>query len=72
MPADNPISWLILTIIGLYYIYRFLRKLYFEVEERRKERERYNDNEIFLESNLDKRNIAVYNRYNKNFGQKKF
>ena len=64
MPADNPISWLILTIIGLYYIYRFLRKLYFEVEERRKERERYNDNEIFLESNLDKRNIAVYNRYN--------
>ena len=64
MPADNPISWLILTIAGLYFIYRFLRKLYLEMEERRIEKERYTNNEIFLESNLDKRNIAVYNRYN--------
>lgn len=64
MPADNPISWFILTIIGLYYVYRFLRKLYFEMEERRLERERYDKNEIFLKNNLDKRNIAAYNRYN--------
>lgn len=57
--ADNPISWLFLTLIGLYFIFRFLRSLYIEAEKRRIEREQ----EIFFENTIDKSNIAAYNRY---------
>lgn len=62
MPADNPISWLFLTIIGLYFVFRFLRSLYIEAEKRRIERERRSQ-EIFFENTIDKSNIAAYNRY---------
>ena len=60
--ADNPVSWFLLMIIGLYFIYRFLRKAFLEHEECRKERERYVD-QLFLENNIDKSNIKAYNRY---------
>lgn len=60
--ADNPISWLFLTIIGLYFAFRFLRSLYIESEKRRIERERMSQ-EIFFENTIDKSNIAAYNRY---------
>lgn len=60
--ADNPVSWFLLMIIGLYFIYRFLRKAFFEYEECRKERERYVD-QLFLENSIDKSNIKAYNRY---------
>lgn len=60
--ADNPISWFFLTIIGLYFVFRFLRKLYIESEKRRIERERVSQ-EIFFENTIDKSNIAAYNRY---------
>ena len=62
MPADNPISWLFLTIIGLYFVFRFLRSLYIEAEKRRMERER-GSQEIFFENTIDKSNVAAYNRY---------
>jgi len=70
--ADNPISWFFLMVIGLYFIYRFLRAAYFEYEERRKEREDYVNQEIFLQNTIDKSNIMAYNKYIKNFGQEKF
>lgn len=60
--ADNPISWLFLTIIGLYFVFRFLRSLYIESEKRRIERER-GSQEIFFENTIDKSNVAAYNRY---------
>lgn len=61
--ADNPISWFFLMVIGLYFIYRFLRAAYLEYEERRKEREYYVNQEIFLQNTIDKLNIMAYNRY---------
>ena len=61
--ADNPISWFFLMVIGLYFVYRFLRAVYLEYEERRKEREYYVNQEIFLENSIDKSNIIAYNRY---------
>ena len=70
--ADNPISWFFLMVIGLYFVYRFLRAAYLEYEERRKEREHYVNQEIFLQNSIDKSNTMAYNRYQKNFGQEKF
>lgn len=70
--ADNPVSWFFLMVIGLYFVYRFLRAAYLEYEERRKEREDYVNQEIFFQNSIDKSNIMAYNRYQKNFGQKKF
>ena len=60
--ADNPFSWLILTIVCLYLIGRFLWKVIQENEHIKAEREKI-CNEIFLENSIDKRNIACYNRY---------
>lgn len=60
--ADNPISWLILTIVCLYLIGRFLWKVIQENEHIKAERKKI-CNEIFLENSIDKRNIACYNRY---------
>lgn len=62
--ADNPVSWFLLTIILFYFGIRFLRQVYLEAEARRLERERYINNEIFLEKELDKKNIMAYNKYN--------
>ena len=61
MEADNPISWFILMCIGLFFVIRFLYKVYKAAEEQRAERER-EAQEIFLENPLDKRNIMAYNR----------
>lgn len=61
MQADNPISWFILMCIGLFFIIRFLYKVYKAAEEQRAERER-GAQEIFLENSIDKRNIMSYNR----------
>jgi hypothetical protein len=61
--ADNPISWFFLMVIGLYFVYRFLRAAYLEYEERRKEREDYVNQEIFLQNSIDKSNTIAYNRY---------
>ena len=61
--ADNPVSWFFLMVIGLYFVYRFLRAVYLEYEERRKEREYYVNQEIFLQNTIDKSNIMAYNRY---------
>ena len=70
--ADNPVSWFLLTIALFYFGIRFLRQVYLEAKERRLERERYIDNEIFLEKELDRKNIMAYNKkYGENFGRKK-
>lgn len=61
--ADNPVSWFFLMVIGLYFVYRFLRTAYLEYEERRKEREHYVNQEIFLQNSIDKLNTMAYNRY---------
>ena len=61
--ADNPVSWFFLMVIGLYFVYRFLRAVYLEYEERRKEREYYVNQEIFLQNAIDKSNAMAYNRY---------
>jgi len=61
--ADNPVSWFFLMVIGLYFVYRFLRAAYLEYEERRKEREYYINQEIFFENNIDKSNAQAYNKY---------
>ena len=62
MLADNPISWFLLMLLGLYGVYRFLRKVYEESERLRAEREK-GVQEIFLESPIDKRNAVWYNKY---------
>ena len=62
MLADNPISWFILMLLGLYGVYRFLRKVYEESERLRTEREQAVQ-EIFLENPIDKRNAVWYNKY---------
>lgn len=59
--ADNPVSWLLLMLIGLFFIVRFLLALIREAEAIKAEREKACQ-EIFLESPIDKRNISVYNR----------
>ena len=61
--ADNPISWFILMVIGLYFVYRFLRAVCLEYEKRYKEREYYVNQEIFLQNTIDKSNTIAYNRY---------
>jgi len=61
--ADNPVSWFFLMIIGLYFVYRFLRAAYLEYEERCKEREYYINQEIFLQNAIDKSNVMAYNKY---------
>jgi hypothetical protein len=61
--ADNPISWFFLMVIGLYFVYRFLSAVYLEYEERRKEREYYVNQEIFLQNTIDKSNVMAYNKY---------
>lgn len=60
--ADNPASWLLLCCFGLYFIGKFLYNVITEIEQIKAERE-HACNEIFLENNLDKRNVASYNRY---------
>ena len=62
MPADNPVSWFLLMLLGLYGIYKFLRKVYEESERLKAEREQAVQ-EIFLESPIDKRNAVWYNKY---------
>ena len=61
--ADSPVSWFFLMVIGLYFVYRFLQAAYLEYEERRKEREDYVNQEIFLQNSIDKSNTMAYNRY---------
>lgn len=60
--ADNPVSWFFLTVIGIYFICRFLKKIIGENEYIKSEREKVCQ-EIFLENPIDKRNIMAYNRF---------
>lgn len=60
--ADNPISWFFLTVIGIYFICRFLKKIIDENERIKSEREKACQ-EIFLENPIDKTNIIAYNRF---------
>ena len=60
--ADNPVSWFFLTIIGIYFICRFIKKIIGENECIKSEREKVCQ-EIFLETPIDKRNIIAYNRF---------
>jgi len=67
--ADNPISWFILMLLGLFFVARFLLNIVREAEARRLERER-EAQEIFLENPLDKRNAIAYNRSIKKEGNR--
>lgn len=67
--ADNPISWFILMLLGLFFVARFLLSIIKEAEACRLERER-EAQEIFLENPLDKRNIMAYNRSIKKEGNR--
>ena len=60
--ADNPVSWFFLSAIGIYFTYRFLKRIVDENERIKVEREKACQ-EIFLETPIDKRNIMAYNRY---------
>ena len=60
--ADNPVSWFFLTIIGIYFICRFLKKVINESERLKEEREKACQ-EIFFENPLDKTNAMAYNRF---------
>lgn len=60
--ADNPVSWFFLTVIGIYFICRFLKKIIDENECIKSEREKACQ-EIFLENPIDKKNIIAYNRF---------
>ena len=60
--ADNPVSWFFLTVIGIYFICRFLKKIIDENERIKLEREKACQ-EIFLENPIDKTNIIAYNRF---------
>ena len=62
MPADNPASWFLLMCVGLYFIGKFFVNVINESCRLKAERERACQ-EFFIENNLDKRNIASYNRY---------
>ena len=70
--ADNPVSWFFLMVIGIYFICRFLKQIIDENECIKAEREEKACQEIFFENSIDKSNVAAYNKYQKNFGQKKF
>lgn len=62
MVADNPISWALLTIFGIYFIARFL--VYTANEYARVQTERQRESqEFFLKNPLDKSNAQAYNRY---------
>jgi hypothetical protein len=69
--ADNPASWLFITLLGLYLIARFLYKVICEEIRIKEERERV-VNEYFNETPLDKRNIMVYNEYMKRGESREF
>ena len=60
--ADNPVSWFFLTVIGIYFICRFLKKIIDENECIKSKREKACQ-EIFLENPIDKKNIIAYNRF---------
>ena len=60
--ADNPVSWFFLTIIGIYFICRFLKKIIDENERIKAEREKACQ-EIFFENSIDKSNTMAYNRF---------
>jgi hypothetical protein len=62
--ADNPYSWAILTIIGLFFICKFLYKIIQENEKIKAKRMRQAD-EYFSESAIDKRNALIYNKFMK-------
>ena len=61
--ADNPVSWFFLTVIGIYFICRFFKKVISESERLKAEREKACQ-EIFFENHLDKTNAMAYNRFN--------
>ena len=69
--ADNPVSWFFLAAIGIYFICHFLKRIIDENERIKAEREKACQ-EIFFKNDIDKSNIIAYNKYQKNFGQKKF
>ena len=69
--ADNPVSWFLLMIFGLYFAFRFLRAVVREQERQRAERERACQ-EFFNETPLDKRNILMYNSRMKDGGSYEF
>ena len=59
---DNPVSWFFLTVIGIYFICRFLKKIIDENEYIKSEREKACQ-EIFFENPIDKTNAMAYNRF---------
>lgn len=61
--ADNPVSWFFLTAIGLYFLYRFLKKIIDESERIKAEKENAYQEELFLQNSIDKSNIMAYNRF---------
>ena len=65
MYADNPVSWFLLAAVGLYWAYRIIMSIIRASEERK---QRFSSMEFFTESPIDKRNISVYNRYNRKGG----
>lgn len=62
MMADNPASWLLLAMFGIYFIMRFLIHIVNEYERVQAERQRESQ-EFFLKNPLDKSNAQAYNRY---------
>lgn len=60
--ADNPVSWFFLTVIGIYFVCRFFKKVIDEKERLQAEREKACQ-EIFFENTLDKTNAMAYNKY---------
>ena len=70
MPADNPVSWLLLMMLGLYLLCRFFANVINETERIKKEKER-ESREIFLENPIDKRNAVWYNSINDEQRRKK-
>lgn len=61
--ADDPVSWFFLTVIGIYFICRFFKKVINESKRLKAEREKACQ-EIFFENPLDKTNAMAYNRFN--------
>lgn len=64
MLADNPVSWFILLLLGIYGLYKFISKIAQEEEKIKLEKAQ----EIFSENSIDKRNIQAYNSYIKKKG----
>jgi hypothetical protein len=62
MPADNPVSWFFLLILGIYGVCKFFSKVMKESERLKAERQRAVE-EFFAEKPLDKINIQAYNNY---------